>query len=71
MQRSWGRTCLVFLRNRGGVCGWSRVSEEDRGSRGGQGGDGQVVQALGASGRTWAFTPDRWELWGTTEEGGT
>ena len=40
MQRPWGRTVPGMLeQQRGGLCGWSRVSEGERGRRGGQGGD--------------------------------
>lgn len=49
----------------GAALGWRRVGEGERRARGGEGGDGAGMMggALGASGRTWAFAPKRWELW--------
>lgn len=38
---------------------WLVQSEEGEGREG----MGQVMQGLGGQGRTWAFTPGRWEHW--------
>ena len=44
------------------------MSEGERGRRGGQGEEG--ASCAGPCGRTWSFTPGRWEPWRAVGEGG-
>lgn len=58
VQRSWGRNGPgMFQNQRGGPCGWSRVSKEERGRRGGQRGEEQVVLGLGDHREDLGFSP--------------
>lgn len=59
MQRPRGTTMPGMLeKEQGGPCGWSRVTEGERGRRGGQRGDGgQAYMIFWTLWRTWAVAP--------------